>query len=173
MNKEKLYVKIVLFLSFLTGAIWFGSSLVRSFIIYNLFERNEFILKQIYNLENLKYIFLSINPLISTSIICYVIFIITFFIYLFVTNLKVKNNGWLFIILVLILLALPFELYLMTIDYKIFMKIFYENFDSREILQLTIKRYKVLGSIPLINLFTYCTFLYLFIFQPLKKNNEN
>ncbi len=169
MNKEKLYVKIVLFLSFLTGAIWFGSSLVRSFIIYNLFERNEFILKQIYNLENLKYVFLSINPLISTSIISYVIFIITFFIYLFVTNLEVKNNGWLFIILILMLLALPFEIYLMTIDSKIFMKIFYENFDSREILQLTIKRYKVLGSIPLINLFTYCAFLYLFIFQPLKK----
>ena len=82
-----------------------------------------------------------------------------------------RKNGWLFIITVLIIVTAPFEIYLMTIDYRIFSQILTGVFDSTEIINLTMKRLTVLSSFPLIELLSYCAIIFLALFQPLTKEN--
>jgi hypothetical protein len=70
------------------------------------------------------------------------------------------------------LITAPFEIYLLTIDYKIATSVFYNpDFDSTYILNLTIERFKVLSSFPIIEVFIYFAIIYLFIFQSLKKKS--
>ena len=164
--------KIFQYLSVVFGAIWFGANLSRTMLTFYLFEGNQFQLKPFINSLFLMPVFYILNPLISLSAITYVVFFISLLIYIATSTLKLKQNGWLFIILVLVVTLAPFELYLTNLDYKIMMSVFYSTFDPKTILDATIARYKVLGSFPLIHLFSFLAVIYLSIFQPLTKNEN-
>lgn len=164
--------KIFQYLSVVFGAIWLGVNLSRTMLTFYMFEGNQFQLKSFINSSFLHVVFYILNPLISLSVITYVLFFVSFLVYIATSNLKLKQNGWLFIILVLVVTLAPFELYLIKLDYKILMTVFYSTFDSKAILDATIERYKVLGSFPLIHLFSFLAVIYLALFQPLTKNEN-
>jgi hypothetical protein len=80
----------------------------------------------------------------------------------------------LFIIAVIVLITLPFEVYLMTIDYSIICQLHYGTYNTSDMVGLFVRRIKVLGSFPLIEIFCYLSFYYFLLFRPLTKNkNEN
>jgi hypothetical protein len=156
-----------LYLSFLTGVLWLGSYFSKLVIFYQFFEPKDFILKPIFNEQNLHVIFIELNPLIILTLVLYLVFIISYFLFITVSKISLKKNGWLFITTAIIFLTFPFELYLITIDYKIIASVLTGNFSSLQIVQLIIERFKVLSSFPLIELFCYFSIIYFVLFKPL------
>lgn len=175
MNNLPKIAKIFYYIFFLSLSLWLGSYASRIFTSYQLFEPTELLLKSFYNSDFLYQVFYTINPIILIHCISFIIMILSFTFFLLFSKLNLKINGWLFISTVFIYLSLPFEIYLMTIDYNIFKNVFYGLKDNQFILQLIIKRIKVLSSFPLIEILFYCAILFLFLFRPLTKkiSNEN
>ncbi len=175
MEKEKVVTKIFLYLTALSGIIWIGSYVLRLSLSYQLFEPNEYILKSYYTTEGLNNYLLIYLTAIKTTAILYLIFFTAFFIFIFLTKLKLKKNGWLFIITLIISLTLPFELFLMTIDYQMINLLSSQTFASADVLFLIVKRFKVLNGFPLMEMFAYFSIIYFVIFKPLTvhETNEN
>jgi len=168
MEKLNKLSKIFLYISTLSGIIWLGSYISRILVTYQLFKPKGLQLKDYVNEQNLYGILYTISSAISITFVLFIVFLISFFIFILTSKINLKKEGWLFITLVIILITAPFEIYLMTIDYKIISKVFFSIFDSNEILQLYVKRIKQINSFPLIEIFSYFGIIYLFLFQPLK-----
>ena len=164
--------KIFQYLSVVFGVIWLGAYFTRLSLTFYLFQGNQFQLKEFITTSFLQPIFYILNPLVLLTLVTYVLFFLCFILFVLGSNIKLKQNGWLFIILILVITLAPFEFYLINLDYKILTSVFYSTFDSQYILDLTINRYKILGSFPLIHLFSFLAIIYLFLFQPLKKNED-
>ena len=145
-----------------------GGYFFRLVIFYQLFEEKEFALRAFISSQNLPGILMILRAAVALTLILFPLFILFFISFLFSSKLNLKQNGWLFIITMIILITLPFEIYLMTIDYNIVVKINYNSFDTNEVLNLVIKRFKALSSFPLVELMSYFAVIYLMIFQPLK-----
>lgn len=172
MNKLSKISKIFLFLFVVSGAIWLGSYITRLSLFYQIFQPEEFALKEFVSDQNIAGIFQTLIAAVSINLIFYLVMIIAFVLFLITSKLSLKLNGWLFISTVLIFISLPFELDLMLIDYKLVMMVFNGNFDSKEILNLVVKRFTVLSSFPIVEILSYFAVIYLFLFQPLKSTNR-
>ncbi|MGE5798436.1 MAG: hypothetical protein ACM34O_04295 [Ignavibacteria bacterium] len=168
MKSLGLLSKTFLFTSILLGSLWMGGYLLRLVVFYQLFEAEEFVLRSFLNIENLPGIFMILRSAVAMTLILFPLFILSYISFLFSSKINLKQNGWLFIITILIFITLPFEIYLMTIDYDIVFKINYSSFRTDDVLNLVIKRFKVLSSFPIIELICYFSVIYLMIFQPLK-----
>ncbi|QQS37941.1 MAG: hypothetical protein IPM56_08385 [Ignavibacteriales bacterium] len=174
MRKSSKVSNIFLFIASLSGALWTGSYLLRTFISYWFFEPEDFVLKAFITTENMAGITYSLTPVVSTTLILYLVFITTFILYIITTDLKLKLNGWLFISLLIVLVTLPFEAYLMTIDYKMISFLTSATYDPEMIIDLIRKRFNVLGNFPIVILFCYFSLFYFIIFRPFtKKINED
>jgi len=169
MKKYNIFTKIVLYTAFLSGVIWTGSYLLRMFLFYQLFEERDFQLKGYLNGVDLTPIFNTLLPAVSTTFVVFILFLVSFILFLFLGKINLRENGWLFIILMIIIITAPFEIYLMTIDADMISGIFYNTVSSSEILNLVIKRFKVFSSFPIIELLSYFAIFYLVLFRPLTK----
>jgi len=161
--------KIFLLLTTLSGSLWMGAYFARLIVFYQLFDPKELIIRPIFNEQNLHAVLIALNPLIILTLVLYLVFIITYFIFITISKISLKENGWLFIITVIIFITLPFELYLISFDYKIISSVLTGNFNPMEIIQLIIKRFKVLSNFPIIELFCYFSIIYFVLFKPLTK----
>jgi len=164
--------KIFQYLSVAFGAIWLGAYFSRIVLTFYLFQGNQFQLKPFITDAFLQPIFFFLNPLLVITSVTYSLFFLCLILFVLSSRIKLKQNGWLFIILILVLTLAPFEFYLMKYDYKILTTVFYSAFDAKFILETTIARFKLFGSFPLIHLFSFFAIIYLFIFQPFKKNEN-
>ena len=164
--------KIFLLLTTLSGSLWMGAYFSRLFVFYQLFEPKELILKPIFNEQNLHAVLIELNPLIVLTLVLYLIFIVTYFIFITISKISLKQNGWLLIVTIIIFLTLPFELYLISFDYRIITSVLSGNFNSMEIVALIIKRFKVLSSFPVIELFCYFSIVYFVLFQTFNKEKS-
>ena len=174
MNTLNKTSKIFAFLAVITCSLWIGAYLSRLFLSYQLFEAQDLSLKTYITSANLTGILTTMLPPITTTFVLYICFIISFALFIIVSHIKLRNNGWLFIIAVIILITLPFEIYLMTIDYSIILQLNHGIYNTSDIVDLFVKRIKVLGSFPLIEIFCYLSFYYFLLFRPLTKDkNEN
>ena len=164
--------KIFLFLTTLSGSLWMGAYFARLIVFYRLFEPKELTLRPIFNEQNLHAVLVELNSLIILTVVLYLVFILTYFIFISISKISLKQNGWLFIVTLIIFLTLPFELYLINFDYKIITSVMTGNFNSPEIVQLIIKRFRVLSSFPVIELFCYFSIFYFVLFKPLTKKKH-
>lgn len=162
------FSKILLYICSLSGILWLGAYLSRILLTYQLFEPRDFILKGYVNDQNLGGIFYTLNSAVTFTMIFYLLFLVSFILFIFTSGIRLKEEGWLFVALLIIIVTAPFELYLMSIDFKIATKVFYTAFDPKEVLSIYIKRMKLLSSFPLIEIFSYCAILFLAIFKPLR-----
>ena len=113
-----------------------------------------------------------LNPAVLTTGILYGIFIVSFLLFLVSSGISLKQNGWLFISAVIIFVTMPFEIYLMSIDYKIFTIVDTGVFNAGPILSMYVKRLNVLGSFTIVEILSYFSVIYFVIFQPLKRHAE-
>lgn len=171
MKNISLISKIFAVLSLIAGAIWVGAYLSRLFLVYQLFEGPDLILKSYINNENVNGILFSILPSIVVHFIAYIIMFLTTIIFYVTSKISLRFNGWLFIILIAILLTMPFEIYLMLIDYKIIMMLNSASFDSNTVINLLRDRIKDLSSYSIVAILTYLSFYYFIVFQPLTKKD--
>lgn len=174
MNTLNKTSKIFAFIAVITCSLWVGAYLSRLFLSYQLFEAQDLSLKSYINSANLTGILTTLLPSVTTTFVLYICFIFSFVLFIIVSPIKLRDNGWLFIIAVIVLITLPLEVYLMTIDYTIIFQLNYGTYNTSDIIGLFVRRIKVLGSFPLIEIFCYLSFYYFLLFRPLTKDkNEN
>lgn len=172
MQKISTVSKVLAVLSLMSASIWIGSYLSRLFLVYQIFEGPDLILKSYVNDANVEGILISIMPALVVHLVAFIFMIMTSILFIATSKLNLRNNGWLFIILVAILITLPFEIYLMIIDLKIILMLQSTSFDSNAILFLLRDRIKVLSSYSIVAILTYLSFYYFIVFQPLTKKEK-
>lgn len=163
--------KIFAVLALVSAAIWVGSYLSRLFLVYQLFEGTDLILKSYITNDNLSGILFSIMPSFVVHFISFIIMFLTTIIFYSISKISLRFNGWLFIILIAILITTPFEIYLMLIDYKVIMMLNNNSFDANEVINLLRNRIKDLSSYSIVAILTYLSFYYFIIFRPLSKKD--
>jgi hypothetical protein len=175
MKKNNIVSSVFGYLALTSGSIWFGSYIARFIATYQMFEPTELILKEYITNSNLPAIIQTTFPLVELTFFSYIMFIICFTSFLITVKIKLKENGWLFIISMIIYITFPFKAMLMIIDYKLIMIFFSELFASEQIPELIIERLTLLSSFPIIMILSYLTIPYFIIFKPftLKPSNEN
>jgi len=177
MKNQSIISKTFLFLSLLFGSIWFGSYLARLLVTYQLFLPVDFAFKPYVTPANIGGILITINPAVWTTLVSYIAFLLSMILFLVTARPQLKKNGWLFLCVLVVFVMAPFELYLLaTIDYKIGMEVNSGMFNNQRILGLMIERFKVLGSFPVIHLFSYLAAILFIAFRPLtmkEKKNED
>ena len=163
------------FLALASGSIWFGAYLARLLTTYNMFKETELVLKDFLNSSNLSAVIEILSPIIYLTLITYVIMILTFTLFLATTDLKFKQNGWLFITAAIIYVTLPFESFLLFIDYNMIDLFLKGIFGSDQIVDLLTKRLTKLSSFPIIMILSYLAIPFLMVFKPftLKQKNED
>ena len=163
------------YLALTSGSIWFGTYIARLLTTYQMFEETEFVLKNYITDTNLSAIFQTTFPLVNATFYSYIVMIFTFSCFLFLSRLKLKENGWLLIVALIIYLTLPLESVLLMIDYKLIVLFLNDQFSSELILQLTIERMSKLNSFPIILILSYLTVPFFLVFKPftLKIKDEN
>ena len=170
MKSNSTLPKIFAVLSLIAVSIWIGSYLSRLFIVYNLFEGPDLVLQKYITNDNMSGILLSLLPSILVHFISFICLILSVLLFYATNKVKLRFNGWLFIILIAVIITLPFEIYLMTIDYKIIAMLNNNSFNSTTVINLLRDRIENLGSYPIVAILTYVSFYYFIVFQPLIKN---
>lgn len=175
MKKANIISSIFGSIALVSGCIWFGAYIARLITTYQMFEPTELTLKNFVTQSNLPAIIQTIFPLVNLTFFTYLIFLLCFTVYLFTVNMKLKENGWLFIISMIIYLTLPLEAVLLMVDYKLIVLFFSESYPSEVILELMIERVSILSSFPIILLLSYLSIPFFLIFKPfsMKQKNEN
>jgi hypothetical protein len=163
--------KVFAVLALIFASIWVGSYVSRLFLIYRLFEGPDLVLKNYINNQNINGILTSILPSILVHFVSFITMILTTFVFYFTSKIKLRFNGWLFIILIAVLITTPFEIYLMTIDYKTITLINNGLFNSDAVVGLLRSRIKDLSSYSIVAILTYLSFYYFLVFQPLTKKD--
>jgi hypothetical protein len=172
MKQFSITAKIFAVLSLISGSIWIGSYISRMFLVYQLFEGPELILRSYVNDGNIDGILISLLPAFVTHNTAFVVMVISILSFYFFSKVSLRNNGWLFIILIATIITTPFEIYLMLFDYKIINALMSNSFESGYIIGLLRDRIKELSSFSLVAIFTYLSFFFFIIFQPLTKQIE-
>ena len=175
MKKRNKLSSILGYLALTSGSIWFGAYLARLITTYQMFEETEPVLKNFIDNTNLPVIVEILSPLVYITTIAYLIMLMSFTLFLFISDLKLKENGWLFIIAALIYITLPFETILLIFDYKQIVLFLNEQFGSEKIIELITNRLYRLSSFPIIQILSYLSIPYLLIFRPFtrKVKDEN
>ncbi|MBK9099833.1 MAG: hypothetical protein IPM14_17360 [bacterium] len=173
MKKENLLTKIFAYIALSSGSIWIGAYISRLLTTYQMFEATELNLKNYISDTNISSIFQTTYPLVNLTIFSYLIMIVSFTIFIILAKTKLRENGWLFIITMIVYITLPFEIILLLTDYKLFVLFMNEQFTSELILQLTIERITKLSSFPIILLLSYLSIPFFLIFKPFTKKTSN
>jgi hypothetical protein len=169
MQKLNKLSKIILTITVLFFSFWFGGYFLRQLVIYQLFEPENLALKSVYNSQNLHDVFLTILPVFVFNIATYIGFLIVLIMFLFISKISLKKEGWLFISVLIIGVCSPFEIFLLIKDYKIAQIIYSWNFDSNTVFTMIKERLTVLSSFSLIEIFSFIGVVFLCILQPFKK----
>lgn len=175
MKKNSNLSSVFGYLALTSGSIWFGAYVARLLTTYQMFEETEFALKDYLTNANLSTIFQTIFPIVNLTFYSYIVMIIAFTLFLVLSSLRLKENGWLLIISLIIYLTLPLESILLMIDYKLIVLFMSEQFGSEQILKLVIERMIKLSSFPIILILSYLTIPFFLVYKPftLKIKDEN
>jgi len=175
MKKKSKSSSVFGYLALTSGSIWFGAYVSRLLTTYQMFKETEYTLKDYISNANLSAIFQTTFPLVNLTFYSYIVMTISFTLFLILSRLKLKENGWLLIVALIIYLTLPLESLLLMTDYKLIVLFLNEQFGSEQILKLVVERLSKLSSFPIILILSYFTIPYFLVFKPftLKIKDEN
>jgi len=175
MKKNSNLSSVFGYLALTSGSIWFGAYVARLLTTYQMFKETEFALKSYLTNANLSTIFQTTFPIVNLTFYSYIVMLIAFTLFLISSRIKLKKNGWLLIVTLIIYLTLPLESLLLMIDYKLIVLFMNEQFGSEQILKLVIERMSKLSSFPIILVLSYLTIPYFLVFKPftIEDKDEN
>ena len=172
MKKLNVPARIFAVISVLAGAVWLGSYITRLVITYQIFEENSTAIKSTIASENLNFIIHAISPSVVLTFSVYIVFIIMFTFFLLSSDIKLKKSGWLMIIALIVYLTMPFEIYLMFIDWKLIAATYFNQSGTSKLIKLVVERFENLRGFPIILIISYLTLPYFLIQQPFTKNEN-
>lgn len=168
-SKENNIARISLVVLIISAIFWLGALNVRDIIT------NEIMI-----MEKLEFR-PNINPMVERSVMSliaksstvvlgsYLLVWISGVIFLYFTNLKLKNNGWLMICAILFYLFTPVEIYTGILDAKMIYLDYFKGGDFVELRKLLTHRIAALSGASRIAQLCYYTIIIIAIYQPLKK----
>lgn len=166
--------KSFLFVAVLFFVLWLGSYLTRQLYLFQLFEPEDLTLSPYFASQNVLAVLYSSLGLITANIVTYSIFLLFFTLFILTSKINLKKEGWLLVTVLIIYSTAPFEIFLLTFDFNIVLKLLSEKFGQYEMLTLIKERITMLGSFPLAEIFSYIFVIFLVLFQPFRlKQNEN
>uniref|UniRef100_A0A832G0H1 Uncharacterized protein n=1 Tax=Ignavibacterium album TaxID=591197 RepID=A0A832G0H1_9BACT len=174
MKNLTLISKIFLTIALASGALWLGSYTTKLFALYNLFEldqSNLLILKSDLTNVDLKPVLFELLPVLSLSLVSYIVFLAFSIMFLLFSKISLKNNGWLFISLMIVIICLPFEIVLSLKDFKIINMILNNSDNVNEMIEIIKSRITIFSSFPIVSLILHYSIFFLFVFKPLTKKN--
>lgn len=174
MQRFSFLTKVFLTITLTSGALWLGSYTIKLFSLYNFFEfdqNNSLILKNIFTNIDLKPTIFELLPTLSISLISYIVFIAFGILFLISTKVNLKQNGWLFISLMIVLFCLPFEIFLSLKDYELIKMILNNSDKSMEMIEIIKLRITALSSFPIVSFILHYSIIILAVFKPLTKKN--
>jgi hypothetical protein len=113
--------------------------------------------------------FRMINYTSILTVIAYAVVSVSGAVFLFVTTLRFRENGWLMMAALLFYLFTPAEIYTSYLDAKMISMELWGTPDLALFRELFISRVAALKGVPFIALLCYYTIIALAIWQPMKK----
>jgi hypothetical protein len=172
MMKKQFLPNLVLSLTLSFAVVWIGSYITRLVLVYQFFEPVNLELRNLYNTQNLASVLTMVISPIVCNIITFPLFLVSFFLYIFISKINIKNEGWLFLTMMVIIITAPFEIYLLSMDLSIIELLFSPNYDVNQAINMIRERMVVLSSFPLIEIFCYIALVFVVVFKPLRKNEN-
>jgi hypothetical protein len=133
MNTLSFGVKLLASIVVLSIVLWFGGTVVRVAIGYDVFVPGTLLLKPFLTPTEVNYSIRIFTLAGFYTAVCYIIGWISSIMLMFMLRKKMKANGWLFMAFILFFLASPIELYQIQFDVKLIL--FTQNLDFRTLLQ--------------------------------------
>lgn len=168
--------KVLYFVFALSIIIWLGGSIIRNTALFDIFEQGiELSYKNYYSDEKIDYnIYLFISTSIYTNI-AYGLALISCIMIMILERKNIKDNGWLFMSILVFLLFSPIVLYNIYLDFTISRALFYDDFSflTTDIRTSIFDRYKSNSNKLLsgISYLTSMTIVAYAIWRPLTKNS--
>lgn len=161
--------KIILGTTVIFFIIWIGGYIARQLVVYRFFDAETMELLELYNSETLTQVLQTVLPLFVLNIITFSLFLLSYLFFLVISKISLRQEGWLFIITLIIVITAPFEIYLLKIDYNIIRSIYSLHSDPMVIIELIRDRILTINSFSLIETFSYLGVIVLALFKPLQK----
>lgn len=176
--KNKDFFLNVLINLFIFGlAVWLGGSIIRSSIVYDIYEptSNLTIPKDTYSdTIRIHNIYLFSNTSMYTNV-AYILSLVSGITLLFFNIRELKQKGWLFISLLLLLFSAPVEIFNMYCDYHLYYVLRWDGgeltFFDGNIQKYAIERYTNLlqFGFGFVSFFSAITIIIFFVWKPLDK----
>lgn len=163
--------KFFLTLTLLFGSLWYGSYVIRYLLMYQIFDGPTLPLKSYVKPEiNLDAIFISINPVFVMNMGLYGLFILVFALFLFTSKISLKNNGWLFISTLIIVLTIPYEVFLFfKYDLQWSLTVNTLQFNASQLHDALVERIRASGTYAIVMILSHLVLFYLMVFRPFTK----
>lgn len=169
---EKRLTKIALLVVIVTSIIWLGGINIRAIIGFSLLQVGTLDFKPYIHPYVERVVFGLIAQSSILINIAYIVLWISGIIFLKITHLNLKKNGWLMICAILFYIFTPVEIYTMVLDFRMWYLDYLGSNDLVEFRKLFIHRLGALAGVPMIALLCYYTAIAISIFQPLQKINS-
>jgi hypothetical protein len=165
--------KIALFLLIVAAIFWLGGINIRALVGNELLVYDQFKFRTSIppDRENTLFQIIANSSIVVMS--GYLVVLVAAIWFLATTKLKMKENGWLLMSVVLFFIFVPVEVYTYFLDFK-FILLFYSNPPNHDmLLEIFGERLGGLSGIPVIALLCYYTIIGLVIFKPLRKVQDD
>lgn len=127
--KKEYWLKGIITIALIAFAIYFGVSIGKSAIFYDLYNLNadagSLALRADLGGDNIYRSIFHFFQLSSYTTVSYIVYLISLMLLLILNKGYIKKNGWLFMVAVLAILFAPFELYVIFKDIEISRIIFW------------------------------------------------
>ena len=190
-QNKGVFINLLINLFIFGLAIWIGGSIIRSAIIYDIYEptSNLTIHKEIYSDSvlsqntytdaiRLHTIYLYSNTSMYTNV-AYILSLVSGIFLLFFNIRELKQKGWLFMSLLLLLFSAPVEIFNMYCDYELYYVLRWDGgvltFFDGNIQKYAIERFTNLlqRTFGVISFMSAITIIIFFVWKPLDKTNNN
>ncbi len=162
-------LNILLAIIIISAFCWLGGINIRAMIGFDLLQAGTLEFKP--NIH--PYVERAVFSLIAQSSLvvdtAYLFLWIAGILYLRLTPLRLRQNGWLLMCAILFYMFTPVEVYTMVLDFRLWRLDAIGSNDLVEFRKLFIHRLAALAGVPMIALLSYYTAILLAVFRPLRK----
>lgn len=159
---------ITVFIMCIAALCWLGGINVRAMVGFDLLQMGTIEFKP--NIH--PYVERTVYSLLAqSSVVINIAYIVLWFatvVFLRVTSIRIRENGWLMMSAIIFFVFTPVEIYTMVLDIRMWLLDHVGSNDLVEFRKLFIHRLAALSGVPMIALCSYYTVIGFVVFRPLR-----
>lgn len=169
-TKPSVFIKFIYAILSVASAVWFGSSVARYAVGFDVFEPGTAVLREIPQEQLLNTIRIASN-ISAYTLGAYAVVLVCGLLVSFLNRMHFKKRGFLFMAFVLLTLCAPIELYLGYIDYCLFLKfpsaLSINGVDTQSTINLFMQRFITYSPFGFLSFLGHATALGILAWKPL------